>query len=291
MNSSVKLAIIGDPVDGSLSPAIHNAAFSSLGIGLQYGAVRVPAARLVGLFPQLRERYLGLNVTRPLKESVLSLCNEVSSEAARAGSVNTIVFKDGLAYAASTDVCGFMPAIRTVTSRELHHAVILGTGGAARAAALALRLEGARVHVAGRNGSAGRKVASDLSVSFGGVTSPATCSALKRADLLVNATPVGGLAAADDSPLPDGVPLPSRGVVFDLVYRPRMTRLLRRARDEDCETVEGLRLLVEQAALSFEIWTGREGPREVMRAAALKALDERGPEPGRGLPAMHGEGI
>jgi shikimate dehydrogenase len=291
MNPLVKLAIIGDPVDGSLSPAIHNAAFSSLGIELEYGAVRVPVARLHALFPQLRERYLGLNVTRPLKESVLGLCDEISSEAARAGSGNTIVFKDGLAYAASTDVAGFMPAIRSITSRELHHAVILGTGGTARAAALALSLEGANVHVAGRNESAGKRVASDLSVSFGAVTSPDTCSALKHADLLVNATPLGGLAATDDSPLPDDVPLPSRGVVFDLVYRPRVTRLLRRARDEGCVAIEGLRLLVEQAALSFEIWTGRKGPREVMHAAALKGLDERGPEPARGLSAMQREGI
>jgi shikimate dehydrogenase len=274
-----KLAIIGDPVAGSLSPAIHNAALASLGLALSYGAVRVPATGLHALFSQLRREYLGLNVTRPLKEIVLDLCDVVSSEASQAGSVNTITFKDGLTHGASTDVAAFIPAIRTVTARDIEHSVILGTGGAARAAALALSREGSRVHVAGRNQRAGMKLASDLNASFAAITSPSTFSALRRADLLVNATPVGGSASTDLCALPDDAPLPPRGVVFDLVYRPPMTRLLQRARGEGCEIVEGLRLLIEQAALSFQIWTGREGPREVMRAAAVESLQER--EPGR----------
>jgi shikimate dehydrogenase len=246
-------------------------------VGVSYETVRVPAARLRALFPQLRRQYLGLNVTRPLKEMVVDLCDVESTEAAQAGSVNTITFKDGLAHGASTDVAAFIPAIRTVTSRNLDHAVILGTGGAARAAAFALSREESRVHVAGRNQRAGIKLASDLDVSFDAITSPRTFSALQRADLLVNATPVGGGALAGRSALPDGAPLPSGGLVFDLVYRPPLTPLLQRARSEGCETVEGLQLLIEQAVLSFQIWTGREGPREVMRAAAVEAMREREP--------------
>ncbi|MDP9235594.1 MAG: shikimate dehydrogenase [Actinomycetota bacterium] len=290
MKPPTKLAIIGDPVAESLSPAIHSAALSSLGLGLQYEAMRVPVSCLNDFFAELRARYLGLNVTRPLKEIVIDLCDEVSSEAAQAGSVNTVAFKDGRAYGASTDVCGFMPAIRTVTSRDFSVAVILGTGGVARAAALALRREGARVHVAGRNELAGRRLAADLNVSFGSISAPSTHSALERADLLVNATPLGGGATATESPLPDDAPLPPQGAVFDLVYRPRITRLLQRARDEGCVTIDGLRLLVEQAALSLQIWTGRQGPRQVMRAAALGALNERGLEP-EPFQAMQGRGI
>jgi shikimate dehydrogenase len=290
MKPPTKLAIIGDPVAESLSPAIHSAALLSLGLGLQYVAVRVPVTRLHGLFAELSEGYLGLNVTRPLKEMVVDLCDDVSSEAAQAGSINTVAFRDGRAYGASTDVSGFMPAIRTVTSSNFSVAVILGTGGVARAAALVLRREGAHVHVSGRNELAGKRLAADLNVSFGSISAPSTRSALERADLLVNATPLGGGATATESPLPDDAPLPSQGAVFDLVYRPRMTRLLKRARDEGCLTIDGLHLLVEQAALSLQIWTGQQGPRQVMRAAALAALNERGLEPE--LPrAMQGRGI
>jgi shikimate dehydrogenase len=227
MNPPTKLAIIGDPVEGSLSPAIHSAALSSLGLELQYVALRVPVTRLYGLFAELRERYFGLNVTRPLKEMIIDLCDEVSSEAAQAGSVNTIAFRDGRAYGGSTDVSGFMPAIRTVTSRDFSFAVILGTGGVARAAALALRRTGAQVHVAGRNELSGRRLAADLNVSFGSISAQSTRSRLERADLLVNATPLGGGATVTDSPLPDDAPLPCRGVVFDLAYsNGRATRVV-----------------------------------------------------------------
>jgi shikimate dehydrogenase len=273
MSAPGKLAVIGDPVSHSLSPALQNAAFLSLGLDLEYSAVPVPAAQLATVFPMLRESYLGLNVTRPLKELILDLCDRLSPEAAEARSVNTIVFREGAAFGASTDVLAFMPALRTVTRRMIREAVILGTGGAARAAAVALVREGAVVHVSGRNAAAGVRMSSELGVTFAAPAAPASVAALGRADLLVNTTPVGGDGSGTDSPLPDAAPLPPGGIVFDLVYRPRVTSLLRRARAEGCETVEGLCLLIEQAALSFEMWTGRGAPREVMRAAALAAYE------------------
>jgi shikimate dehydrogenase len=268
VNGPGKLAVIGDPVSGSLSPVLQNAALKSLDLDLGYAAVAVPAHELGAMFPVFRQTYLGLNVTRPLKELVVDLCDDLAPESMQARSVNTIVFRNGSAFGASTDVLGFMPALRSVTRRDVKEAVILGTGGAARAVAVALVREGTRVHVSGRNAAAGTRLSSDLGVTFAASTAPSTLSVLERADLVVNATPVGG---GDDgsSPLPDSAPLPQNGVVFDLVYRPRVTGLLRRARAEGCETVEGLCLLIEQAALSFELWTGRDAPRDVMWAAAL----------------------
>jgi shikimate dehydrogenase len=271
MTASGRLAVIGDPVAGSLSPAIHNAAITLLRLDLEYLAIQVPASELGSVFPGLADRFLGLNVTRPLKERVVDFCSDLSAEAALARSVNTIAFRDGLTHGASTDVGAFMPAIREVTDRSIHRAVVLGSGGAARAAVVALLKERATVDVIARNEAAGRRLAYDLGVSVGTTSSNGTKASIERADLLVNATPVG--SEVGGSPVPDRAPLPSHGIVFDLVYRPRITPLLQRARAEGCECVDGLRLLVEQAALSFETWTGMQAPRDVMRAGALKAMD------------------
>jgi shikimate dehydrogenase len=266
-----RLALIGDPVAESLSPAIHNAAIASLGLDLEYLAIQVPADQLSSVFPRLADAFLGLNVTRPLKERVVAFCTDLSPGSALARSVNTVTFHNGSTEGASTDIGAFMPAIREVTDRRIRRAVVLGTGGAARAAVVALLEEGVTVTVVGRNQHAGGRLASDLGVPFGKFSDSVTGAALQGADLLVNATPVGN--ELWESPLPDSAPLPSGGIVFDLVYRPSTTRLLRRARTEGCACVEGLRLLVEQAALSFEIWTGLPAPRHVMRAAAREAMD------------------
>jgi shikimate dehydrogenase len=270
MSVSARLAIIGDPVAQSLSPAIHNAAIASLGLDLEYVAIQVSSNELSSVFPRLADGLVGFNVTRPLKERVVDFCDDLSAEAALARSVNTIVFRDGLIHGESTDIDAFMPAVREVTDRSIDRAVVLGTGGAARAAVVALLREGATVDVVGRNEAAGHRLSTDLSVSFGSFSDKAA-EAIAGADLLVNATPVGGEVGG--SPVPDRSPLPSRGIVFDLVYRPRITRLLQRAGAQGCDCVEGLRLLVEQAALSFEIWTGMSAPREIMRAGAAKAMD------------------
>jgi shikimate dehydrogenase len=279
------VVLIGDPVDSSPSPVIHNAAFRELGLNIEYTALTVRSDGLPAAFQALRAYALGLNVTAPLKEAIIPYLDSVSGDASHAGSVNTVRFDDGHATGASTDGPGFMAAVGRAGAGQVERAMVLGTGGAARAVAWELASTGASVVTCGRNVVAGARLASDLTVSAslagraaGTVTfvpyEPATIvAALEDADLLVNATPVGAWPRTETHPLPPGVHLPSSMTVCDLVYRPRRTRLLQLAESFGCALVEGVEMLVEQAARSFAIWTGCEPPVGVMRATAYEALD------------------
>jgi shikimate dehydrogenase len=276
------VALIGDPVAHSVSPAIHRAAFAALGLDLDYVVLRVGREELADAFPLLRRTYLGLNVTTPLKEAAIPLLDSLSPTALRAGSVNTVLFGDGSARGMSTDGEGFMAALRarqTPGAWSPRWALILGMGGAARAVAASLLGGRAAVIVSGRNAQAGRRMAADLGLRFVPAEPGPLADAVASADLLVNATPVGGPAGPAASPLPDSVPLHPGLVVFDLVYRPRRTPLLARAEAAGCATVEGIEMLVEQAARSFEIWTSLPAPVEVMREAAYRAVEAE-PDPG-----------
>jgi shikimate dehydrogenase len=257
------IALIGDPVRHSPSPAMHRAAFEELHLDMDYVVERVTVKKLPRAFERLRDRYAGLNVTIPLKEAIVPLLDEVRGPAAATGSVNTVTFTQGRAIGESTDGEGFLVALRRAGPPIPRRAVILGAGGAARAVGAALRASAAEVAIAARDPHRG----AITSAAIGGrsITPRELGTELPGADLLVNATPV-----ADRFP---AVTLHPGLTVFDLVYRPRVTPLLAAARDLGCRTVEGVEMLVEQGALSFEIWTGRRPPVEVMREAALTHLE------------------
>ena len=271
---SRSIALIGDPVAHSVSPAMHSAAFVALGLDLEYVARRVSVADLRAAFPALRRGFLGLSVTRPLKEAVIPLLDRLSPEAARAATVNTVAFRGGRAEGHSTDGPGFLAALREAGAGDPEHAVIVGTGGAARAVACALADLGSRVVVTGRNPDAGRRLAAELEgrLAFVAPEPEDLTRAVAAADLLVNATPVGQWPSVGACPVPDGVLLHPGLTVFDLVYRPRATSLLGRARASGCRTVEGVEMLIRQGAGSFEIWTDLPAPVDAMRRAALEAL-------------------
>ncbi len=284
------IAIIGDPAAGSVSPAMHRAAFEATGLDLDYVAERVSPDALESWFAAARPRFVGLNVTRPLKEAILPLLDDVGPEAAAAGSVNTVVFRDGLATGRSTDGEGFLAALLPVHGRPPARAVVLGSGGAARAVAAALAGVGTSVVTIGRNAAAGVRMVVHLDghgqrVRFQHVPEDVTAlvaGTLSGCDLLVNATPVGGDDDPAGCPLPPDVDVPPGITVFDLVYRPRRTQLLERALAAGCATIEGVEMLVEQGARSFQLWTGMDAPVDVMRTAAHHALDARAhviPEP------------
>lgn len=257
------IALIGDPVQHSPSPAMHQAAFQALDLDMDYVVERVKLKKLPRAFDRLRGRYAGLNVTIPLKEAIVPLLDEVRGAAATTGSVNTVTFTDGRAIGDSTDGEGFLVALRRAGTPIPRHAVILGAGGAARAIGAALRASAADVVIAARDPQRGAATASAL----GGrsIAMAELGAELIEADLLVNATPV-----ADRFP---AVTLHPGLTVFDLVYRPRVTPLLAAARELGCRTVEGVEMLVEQGARSFEIWTGLRPPEEAMRDAALVHLE------------------
>jgi shikimate dehydrogenase len=267
------VALIGDPVSHSVSPPMHKAAFRQCGLDLDYLAIRVRPDELTRLFPTLRAEHLGLNVTRPLKESVLPLVDEVTDEAAEVRAVNTVSFDADRSTGDITDGHGFLTALARRGAPAPANAVVLGTGGVARAIGFALHRAGAEVTIAGRTRTRARTLAAELGGNDVRLDAATLSPVLDGADLLVNATPVGGPGEEDNSPLPAGVPLHDRLTVFDVVYRPRVTPLLRAAIDAGAVAVEGVDMLVEQGARSFEMWTGTQAPVDVMRAAALEALD------------------
>ncbi|HJP64716.1 MAG TPA: shikimate dehydrogenase [Actinomycetota bacterium] len=266
------VALIGDPVAHSVSPRMHQAAFDHCGFEVDYVALRVRRDEVETVFDDLRGRFVGLNVTRPLKEAVIPLVDRVGPKAAAARSVNTVVF-GAETYGHSTDGTGFLRALAAADVDPAGRgALVLGTGGAARAVVAALVEQGAAVSVWGRNGQAASTVAAELGAAF--TPADRLAEALSGCDLLVNATPVGGDGV--DSPLTPDAELRRETAVFDLVYRPRRTPLLRRAGATGCRTIQGIEMLIEQGARSFELWTERAAPVEVMRRAAYEALEGDG---------------
>lgn len=275
MSDIGRIALVGDPVSASVSPAMQNAAFRALGLPFEYETLRVPRGGLAVAFGSLRDRFVGLNVTIPHKEEAARLVDILEPASRASGSVNTVIFRHGRAIGDSTDGQGFLRALRRgAPGRELRSALIVGTGGAARAVAAALAGEGLTVRVSGRNAQAGLKLVRDVA-GVEAVPADELDAALDDTDLLVSAVPA---SAWEDGPaLPLGLPLGPGLIVFDLVYRPRRTPLLERAIAQGSTAIEGIEMLIEQGALSFLLWTGVEPPRGVMREAAYDALEKAVP--------------
>lgn len=271
MTGTRTVALVGDPVEGSVSPAMQNAAFRALALPFEYVLHPVPRGGLAGAFPELRERYVGLNVTTPHKQAALALVDSLGDAARASGSVNTVAFGSGGSLGDSTDGAGFLRALhRAAPGRAFRRALVLGAGGAARAVVAALATDGTAVGVWARDPAAADAIARDLA-SVSVVSGGDLGSELRVTDLLVSAVPVSAWAGGAD-PLPPHGELHPPLAVFDLAYRPRRTPLLERAERAGCVTIEGIEMLIEQGALSLAIWTGMAAPIEVMRAAAYDAL-------------------
>lgn len=261
--------VIGSPVRHSRSPQIHNAAFAALGLDWVYlafevGEEQAPAAVRGGAALGLR----GLSVTMPLKSVVLAAVDEVSETAATLGAVNTITFRDGRTRGDNTDGEGLLRALRTGAgwAPAGQHVTVVGAGGAARAAIFALGRAGV-ASIAVINRSPGP---AERAVALGGPTARLGREEdIAAADLVINATPVGmaGTEGAALTPFDAGL-LHSGQVVVDLVYHPLETPLLAAAARAGTVAVGGLGMLVHQAALQFELWTGLDAPVEAMDEAA-----------------------
>ena len=261
--------VIGSPVRHSRSPAIHNAAFAALGLDWVYLAFEVgegDAAAAVRGAAALGFR--GLSVTMPLKSLVLGAVDEVSETAATLGAVNTITFHGGRTRGDNTDGEGLLRALRTSAAWKPagEHVAVVGAGGAARAAIFALGQTGV-ASIAVINRSAGT---AERAVALGGPTARiGRVEDIAAAGLVINATPVGmeGTAGAGLTPF-DASLLHSGQVVVDLVYHPLETPLRAAATRAGAAAVDGLGMLVHQAALQFELWTGLDAPVEAMDGAA-----------------------
>ncbi|HEX2047234.1 MAG TPA: shikimate dehydrogenase [Acidimicrobiales bacterium] len=265
-------AVIGSPVRHSLSPAMHNAAFAELGLDWVYLAFDVAPGTVAAAFAGARALGLGgLSVTIPHKAAALAEVDDVTPVARAVGAVNTVVAQDGgRLLGDNTDGAGFLASLSDEGfDPDGRVCLVVGAGGAARAVVHALARAGAReVMVANRTPERG-ETASAVAGDVGRATS---AGEVVRADLVVNATPLG-LAGSTPEDLPvDPTLLRPGQLVLDLVPNPAITPLMRAARQAGCRTAGGLGMLVHQGALAFEQWTGRPAPLGVMRAAAVRAL-------------------
>jgi shikimate dehydrogenase len=267
-------AVIGDPVRHSLSPALHNTAYAALGIDWTYVAFEVPDGAAKQALEAMRALGIaGLSVTMPHKTAVAAACDEISAAADALRSVNTVtLLPEGRLRGDSTDGEGFCRSLaESGTGIAGAQVLVLGAGGAARAIVRALGVAGAHVVVCARRDEAAR-VAAALAPSAECRPWHERDGAASAAHVIVNATPIG-MGAERGTPV--GLDVIGAGhVVVDLVYHPLDTPLLAGARERGAEAVDGLGMLVHQAALQIEQWTGHAAPTPVMRAAAEAQLRE-----------------
>jgi 3-dehydroquinate dehydratase/shikimate dehydrogenase len=253
--------VVGRPILHSRSPAMHNAGFAAMGLNAAYVPLEAQdAADFVRFAKHVGLR--GASITAPFKMALMPYVDDVDSVAKRAGAINTLVVRDGQWIGANTDVDGFLrPLAKRLRIAGLRVS-ILGAGGAARAAAVALADRGATVTICARRIEGARSVIERV----GGVVGefPPRPGSW---DVLVNATPAG--SAVDPASPMAGTPLDGR-LVFDLVYAPAETALLRDAGRSGCQTIGGLEMLVAQAERQFELWTGQAPPPGLFDAAATE---------------------
>jgi shikimate dehydrogenase len=278
MDARNRVGVIGWPVEHSVSPAMHNAAFLALGLrDWFYDRVAVPPDIVGHSLRTLRGEggYLGLNVTVPHKQAVMRYVRP-DERAMALGAANTIDFRDN--SATNTDVEGLIEDLRAyAVPLSGEHVLVLGAGGAARAAVYGLVQAGAHVSVMNRTRQRAQVMLADLSLAAGiqGVEIiEAETAADSSASLLVNCTPVGMWPKVDSTPWPEALPLPAGITVYDMIYRPRRTRLMVQAEAVGGRALNGLGMLVRQGAASFRIWTGQNAPVEAMWDAAEAALEE-----------------
>jgi shikimate dehydrogenase len=275
--------VIGDPIEHTLSPTIHNAAFNHLNLDFVFLAFRVKAADLEKAIQGMRGLGIhGLNVTMPHKSTVISFLDEVDPIVKFLGSANTILNKDGRLSGFNTDGVGALKALRE-NGVELSEkkVLLLGAGGAAKAIAFSLAEEVGELVVLNRTADKAKELAAVLGQRFGKkvvggpLSSDTIQKNLRDSDILINATKVG-MHPRESQTMVEPQWLRSDLTVMDIVYNPIETRLAKDAKAAGAKVINGVEMLIYQGAASFQLWTSRSAPIEVMRRAALNKLSGTG---------------
>lgn len=273
-------ALIGDPVEHTMSPAMHNLAFQEMGLDYLYIPLRVALEQLPQAVAGLKAlNVAGFNVTIPHKVAIMPLLDGLDPLAEKIGAVNTVVNSNGELRGYNTDAEGFYRVLlEQGFSPQGKNVVLLGAGGAARAIAFILAEKGASLTILNRQQeldwaeNIARFILDDLQKEVKVFELGDIAKALPGADLLVNATSVGMSPADDISPVPAPL-LEKVPAVFDIVYNPLKTKLLKEAAAAGAKTITGIDMLAWQGALSFEKWTGKAAPVDLMRREAVKILE------------------
>lgn len=264
---AARCGILLHPAGHTLSPTLHAAAYGELGLDARYEVFDVPPAVLHTTLARLRsEGVRQLSVSLPHKESVIALCDHVSESVQHIGAANTLTRIGGNLHAENTDWLGVVRSLEAHGSWRDARATVIGAGGAARGVVYALRQLGCTVTLVNRTRARAERIAQQLGARLGTLDEPY--------DILVNTTSLGMQPHTEGSPVPFER-LRSEALVFDIVYAPLETRLLREARVRGCRTQDGLDMLVHQAVEQVQLWSGRRPSPSTLRAAAERALAAR----------------
>jgi len=272
-----KVALIGYPLGHSISPTMHNAAYQALNLDYDYSLYPIKPEdfknpnRELETILYLSSEYAGFNVTIPYKELIIPCLDDIDVLAHKIGAVNTVKVEDGKLVGYNTDGPGFIESLKDEGNFNPtgKRSLILGAGGAGKAIAVMLRennpselliydaVKAKAEHLAGIvKGKAISKIGNEI----------------ENVDLLVNCSPIGMSPDSEAMPIPDNIKFSSKTTVYDLVYNPFETKLLKKAKAEGATAVSGLGMLIRQGALAFKIFTGVEAPYDVMKRAAYQAL-------------------
>ncbi len=274
--------IIGDPIEHTMSPVMHNAAFQKAGLGFVFVPFNVKPEELKQAIHGVRAFNIrGLSVTIPHKVAVIPFLDEVDSLAEKIGAVNTIVNEEKRLKGYNTDASGFLRALlKEGIQPEGKNVVILGAGGASRAIAFILADRGAELTIINRHLAPAQEMAGRIFSFFRKEVKALELNrenlkiALDGADIVVNTTSVGMSPNAGKSPV--GADLLKPGlVVFDIIYNPMKTRLMAEAEKRGAKIISGVEMLVWQGVAAFELWTGKSAPVQVMRESAIRALSSK----------------
>lgn len=266
-----RVTLFGFPLGHSLSPAMHNAAFRARGLrdwsfdARPTSPDELPAA----VRDFFQDSGVGASVTIPHKMAIIRCVDDLTDTARLIGAVNTLYMRESKLIGDNTDGPGFLNALHDadVDPRGMN-VVLLGAGGAARAVAFALASQVRSLTIVNRHITRAERLAQDVRAIFRGLAlEVAHADAVERADLIVNATSAGMAPWVDGSLLPDDVVIPRCAVVYDLIYAPRETKLLKKAKAAGAVALNGLGMLVHQGAAAFQSWTGLAAPLEAMQRA------------------------
>ncbi len=260
--------VLGDPISHSLSPVMHNSAFTHMGYNGVYLAFNVKDKNLASAISGIKALGIkGVSVTIPHKVEVMKFLDNIDEKALKIGAVNTIVNKDGKLFGYNTDCLGATNALLEKTAIKDKDVVILGSGGAARAIGFGIVSEGGRLTILGVLKDEGENLAKDLGVDYYHL------SEFKNIDcqILINATPVGMTPNTKAMPV-QKEDLKKDMVVMDIVYNPIKTSLLKESEGIGCITADGASMFVYQGAAQFEMWTGKKAPVDIMRKTVLYNL-------------------
>ena len=262
--------IIGDPIAHSLSPLIHNAAYEALGMeGYRYEARRVGSGALAGFMQEVRQGGIrGVSCTAPHKVAVMEYLDELDPTAATIGAVNTIVNEDGRLKGYNTDWLGVVDPLEKIAPLDGKNVALLGAGGAARSIAYGVTSKGGRLTIYNRTPGKARALAEEFGAAGKGLDD---LEAIRDADIIINATSVGMSPQDGDTPLPQRY-IHEGQIVFDSIYVPYQTRLLREAAAQGATVVHGTEMLLGQAFVQFKLYTGRDAPEDVMRRTLAEAI-------------------